>query len=201
MQNASICQGLNMLTAFKNNTYICCEIWLGISPILCQHKFNNKELLFLTPSIIITWCNVYSPYLYSWWDDFSHFCFIHIGNNSRMKAPTYILAPIYSSQFLLHTCILISAKATFCWTLLGNKRGNIHLRLTHLSTQPSKGSFCVCTQPMRDDITLQHCLPLAGRIHKMIPASFSCLHESLNYQTLPTNWKCMALRNILITIT
>ena len=28
-------------------------------------------------------------------------------------------------------------------------------------------SCCVCTQPMREDITLYHHLPLAGRIHKM----------------------------------
>ena len=35
-----------------------------------------------------------------------------------------------------------------------------------------QGSFCVCTQPMRDDITLQLCLSLAGCIHKIIPAPY-----------------------------
>ena len=29
-------------------------------------------------------------------------------------------------------------------------------------------SFCVCAQPMRDDVALQQHLSLAGRIHKMI---------------------------------
>ena len=33
----------------------------------------------------------------------------------------------------------------------------------------AQGSFCVCTQSMRDDITMSHRLSLAGRIHKMIP--------------------------------
>ena len=30
-------------------------------------------------------------------------------------------------------------------------------------------SFCVCTQPMRDDVTMLHCLSLAERMHTMIP--------------------------------
>ena len=33
----------------------------------------------------------------------------------------------------------------------------------------TQGSFCVCDQPMRDDITLYRHLSLAGLIHKMIP--------------------------------
>ena len=32
------------------------------------------------------------------------------------------------------------------------------------------GWFCLCAQPMRDDVTLYRRLSLAGRIHKMIPA-------------------------------
>ena len=32
-----------------------------------------------------------------------------------------------------------------------------------------QGSFCACTQPMRDDTTLYHHLSLVGHIHKMIP--------------------------------
>ena len=32
-----------------------------------------------------------------------------------------------------------------------------------------QGSFCVCTQPMSDDVTMSHCLSLAGRIHILIP--------------------------------
>ena len=32
-----------------------------------------------------------------------------------------------------------------------------------------QGSFCVCAQPMRGDVTLWRCLSLAGHIHKLIP--------------------------------
>ena len=32
-----------------------------------------------------------------------------------------------------------------------------------------QGSFCVCPQPMINDVTLYRHLPLAGSIHKMIP--------------------------------
>ena len=32
-----------------------------------------------------------------------------------------------------------------------------------------QGLFCVRAQPMRDDVTLQRRLSLAGRMHKMIP--------------------------------
>ena len=42
--------------------------------------------------------------------------------------------------------------------------------LTISMTTDNQGSFCVCAQPMRDDVTLQRRLSLAGRIHKMIPA-------------------------------
>ena len=31
------------------------------------------------------------------------------------------------------------------------------------------GSFGICAQPMRDDVTMYRHLSLAGRIHKMIP--------------------------------
>ena len=33
-----------------------------------------------------------------------------------------------------------------------------------------QGSFCECAQPMRDDVTMQRRLSLAGPIHKIIPA-------------------------------
>ena len=32
-----------------------------------------------------------------------------------------------------------------------------------------QGSFCACTQPTRDDVTLQRCPSLAGYMHKIIP--------------------------------
>ena len=32
-----------------------------------------------------------------------------------------------------------------------------------------QGSFCKCTQPMRDDVTMLHRLSLAGHINRMIP--------------------------------
>ena len=32
-----------------------------------------------------------------------------------------------------------------------------------------QGSFCVCTQPMRDGVTTLHHLSLAGHIHRLIP--------------------------------
>ena len=35
----------------------------------------------------------------------------------------------------------------------------------------TQGSFCECTQPMRDEVTMSQCLSLAGCIHKMIPAA------------------------------
>ena len=35
----------------------------------------------------------------------------------------------------------------------------------------AQGSFCVWGLPMRDDVTMQRRLPLAGRIHRMIPDS------------------------------
>ena len=39
------------------------------------------------------------------------------------------------------------------------------------STQShTQGSFCVCAQPMRDGVTMQHCSSLAGCINKTIPA-------------------------------
>ena len=34
-----------------------------------------------------------------------------------------------------------------------------------------QGSFCACTRPMRDNVTLSRRLSLAGRTHKMIPVS------------------------------
>ena len=39
----------------------------------------------------------------------------------------------------------------------------------------TQGSFCECTQPMRDDVTLKCHLSLAGRIHKMIPGTLFIL--------------------------
>ena len=38
-----------------------------------------------------------------------------------------------------------------------------------------QGSFCVCTQPTRDDVTMQRRLSLAGCIHKMIPEGSNIL--------------------------
>ena len=43
-------------------------------------------------------------------------------------------------------------------------------------------TFCVCDQPMRDDVTMKHCLSLAGCIHKII----SVLHSKTRY--LGSNW-------------
>ena len=34
-------------------------------------------------------------------------------------------------------------------------------------------SFCVCTQPMRDDVTMLQCLSLAERMHTMIPGELT----------------------------
>ena len=35
----------------------------------------------------------------------------------------------------------------------------------------TQGSFCECTQPMKDDVTMYRPLSLTGRIHKIIPAN------------------------------
>ena len=43
-----------------------------------------------------------------------------------------------------------------------------------------QGSFCVCAQSMRDDITLWSRLPFAGRIHKMIPAYVMNMSSSIS---------------------
>ena len=48
------------------------------------------------------------------------------------------------------------------------------LKFKHLWHQ---GSFCECTQPIRDEVTLQRCLSLAGRIHKVIPATSPRGHQ------------------------
>ena len=46
-----------------------------------------------------------------------------------------------------------------------------------------KEPFCACAQPMRDDVTLQLCLSLAGYVHKITPAmptqsTFSIANDS-----------------------
>ena len=46
-----------------------------------------------------------------------------------------------------------------------------------------QGSFCVCAQPMRDDVTLQHCHSLAGRIHKMSPAGDHFVYVPSQWET------------------
>ena len=38
---------------------------------------------------------------------------------------------------------------------------------------PYRGSFCVCAQPMKDNVTMQHPPSLAGCIHRKIPAVLS----------------------------
>ena len=35
----------------------------------------------------------------------------------------------------------------------------------------AQGSFCTCAQPMRDNVTMQRSLSLAGHIHKMTPGN------------------------------
>ena len=64
-----------------------------------------------------------------------------------------------------------------------------------------KGSFCVCTQPMRNGVSMQHCLSLAGCIYKMIPVYYnpysSVLHHWhwANACPLPTKNVCEQLPN------
>ena len=57
-----------------------------------------------------------------------------------------------------------------------------------------QGSFCLCTQPMRDDITMWHRLLLAGCIHKMIAT-----HSMQNLKLLrnSTAWFCCWNKNML----
>ena len=42
---------------------------------------------------------------------------------------------------------------------------------------PKQGSFCACVQPMRDDVTIQRHLSLAGLMHRMIPAQYQETHQ------------------------
>ena len=46
-----------------------------------------------------------------------------------------------------------------------------------------QGSFCVCTQPMRDEVTMERHLSWAGRIHKKIPV----LIRHLKFQFVSPN--------------
>ena len=46
-----------------------------------------------------------------------------------------------------------------------------------------QGSFCICTQPMRDNATMQCRLSLAGCIHKMVPIYHQILQGSLEAAT------------------
>ena len=57
-----------------------------------------------------------------------------------------------------------------------------------------KGSFCVCTQPMRD-VTLQRRLSMAGCIHKMIPVNL--YHTAEAFSKLLPNWLHIILFNSL----
>ena len=49
-----------------------------------------------------------------------------------------------------------------------------------LALAMNQGSFCVCTQPVREDIMIYHLLSLAGRIHKMIPSEQTKENGTLN---------------------
>ena len=87
-----------------------------------------------------------------------------------------------SSNYLLSWCPLYALGQAMSlllhnrinWSLeeSGGREAWIFLTLFMRSHKPVwiiQGSFCVCTQPMVDTITLWCCLWLAGRIHKMIP--------------------------------
>ena len=50
-----------------------------------------------------------------------------------------------------------------------------------------QGSFCVCIQPMSDNVALQRRLPLAGRIFKMIPGSITS-PQSVNVRKCLWSW-------------
>ena len=65
-----------------------------------------------------------------------------------------------------------------------------------------QGSFCACTQPMRDGITLWCCLSLAGRMHRMIPVHWLSIttleplttksYDSVPYDPLHLYQKCIS---------
>ena len=53
-----------------------------------------------------------------------------------------------------------------------------------LCLRQNQGSICVCAQPMRDNVTLQHHLSLAGCIHKIIPENINFNLNSLKHAIL-----------------
>ena len=60
-----------------------------------------------------------------------------------------------------------------------------------------RGSYCVCTQPMKADVTMWRRLSLAGRIHKMIPGSLivSCTFKNkVQWNFIQNTCLCKALR-------
>ena len=51
------------------------------------------------------------------------------------------------------------------WRVCRKQTGGIW----YSGTNKIQGSFCVCDQPMRNNVTMLHRLSLAGRVHKIIP--------------------------------
>ena len=61
---------------------------------------------------------------------------------------------------------------------------NLILYTVLLCLRQNQGSICVCAQPMRDNVTLQHHLSLAGCIHKIIPENINFDLNSLKHAIL-----------------
>ena len=61
-----------------------------------------------------------------------------------------------------------------------------------------QGSFCVCTRPMRDDVTMWRCLLLTRRIHKMIPENDVRSHDYSNINPKTRKSPHLETRNIII---
>ena len=56
-----------------------------------------------------------------------------------------------------------------CWSSSMSPCGVIRQQWVNSLWSSDQGSFCVCAQPVRDDVTMWRHLSLAGRTHKMIP--------------------------------
>ena len=61
---------------------------------------------------------------------------------------------------------------------------NLILYTVLLCLRQNQRPICVCAQPMRDNVTLQHHLSLAGCIHKIIPENINFNLNSLKHAIL-----------------